>query len=56
MVERILCTQNDRSVVLIRLLVGLAVFLPEGLQKLLFPEALGAGRFARIGIPRCTTH
>lgn len=51
MIERILCTQNDRSVVLIRLLVGLAVFLPEGLQKLLFPEALGAGRFARIGIP-----
>lgn len=24
---------------------------PEGLQKLLFPEILGAGRFARIGIP-----
>ena len=37
--------------ILIRLLVGLAVFFPEGLQKLIFPDVLGAGRFARIGIP-----
>ena len=37
--------------ILIRLLVGLAVFFPEGLQKLIFPDMLGAGRFARIGIP-----
>jgi putative oxidoreductase len=37
--------------ILIRLLVGLVVFLPEGLQKLIFPDVLGAGRFARIGIP-----
>jgi len=36
---------------LFRLLVGLVVFLPEGIQKLIFPEILGAGRFARIGIP-----
>src|SRR3990167_653650 len=27
------------------------VFIPEGLQKLIFPDVLGAGRFARIGIP-----
>lgn len=33
------------------LLVGLAVFLPEGIQKLAFPDILGAGRFAKIGIP-----
>jgi len=26
------------------------VFLSEGIQKFLFPEALGAGRFAKIGI------
>jgi putative oxidoreductase len=39
------------STILIRLLVGLVVFLPEGIQKLTFPEVLGAGRFARIGIP-----
>ena len=38
------------AVVLIRLLVGL-VFLSEGIQKFLFPEALGVGRFVKIGIP-----
>jgi uncharacterized membrane protein YphA (DoxX/SURF4 family) len=38
------------AVILIRLLVG-AVFLSEGIQKFLFPDALGAGRFAKIGIP-----
>jgi uncharacterized membrane protein YphA (DoxX/SURF4 family) len=37
--------------ILVRLLVGLVVFLPEGIQKLIFPNILGAGRFANIGIP-----
>jgi len=37
-------------VIFIRLAVGL-VFLPEGIQKLAFPEILGSGRFAGIGIP-----
>jgi uncharacterized membrane protein YphA (DoxX/SURF4 family) len=37
--------------ILVRLLVGLVVFLPEGIQKLAFPQILGAGRFAAIGIP-----
>jgi putative oxidoreductase len=37
--------------ILVRLLVGLIVFLPEGIQKLAFPDLLGAGRLARIGIP-----
>ena len=37
--------------ILIRLLVGLVVFFPEGIQKLVFPNLLGAGRFAKIGIP-----
>ncbi|MES2648572.1 MAG: DoxX family protein [Bacteroidota bacterium] len=36
--------------VLISGIVGL-IFLSEGIQKFLFPESLGAGRFARIGIP-----
>lgn len=49
--DRILNTAEDPTVILIRLLVGLVVFLPEGLQKLLFPSLLGAGRFAAIGIP-----
>jgi putative oxidoreductase len=38
------------AVVLVRLIVG-GVFLSEGIQKFLFPAALGAGRFAKIGIP-----
>jgi putative oxidoreductase len=37
--------------ILVRLIVGLVVFFPEGLQKLIFPGILGAGRFANIGIP-----
>lgn len=35
---------------LLRILVGW-VFLSEGIQKFLFPEALGTGRFTKIGIP-----
>jgi putative oxidoreductase len=42
--------QAPAAVVLVRLLVGL-VFFSEGVQKFLFSEALGAGRFAKIGIP-----
>ena len=37
--------------ILVQLLVGLVVFLPEGIQKLIYADALGAGRFAKIGIP-----
>jgi uncharacterized membrane protein YphA (DoxX/SURF4 family) len=32
-------------------MIGLVVFVPEGLQKLIFPALLGAGRFAHIGFP-----
>ena len=39
-----------RAVFLIRLMVG-GVFLAEGIQKFLYPSELGAGRFAKIGIP-----
>ncbi len=38
------------ATLLIRLMVG-GVFLAEGLQKFLYPLEVGAGRFARIGIP-----
>lgn len=47
----LLRTRETGWTILVRLLVGLVVFFPEGLQKLLFPAVLGAGRFARIGIP-----
>jgi uncharacterized membrane protein YphA (DoxX/SURF4 family) len=38
------------SVVLVRLMVGW-VFMSEGIQKFLYPAALGVGRFEKIGIP-----
>jgi putative oxidoreductase len=38
------------SIILIRALVG-CVFLSEGIQKILFPDEIGAGRFAIIGLP-----
>jgi len=50
MLDRLLTSNAPRTTVIIRLLVGL-VFLSEGIQKFLFPEALGAGRFTKIGIP-----
>jgi len=45
------CTSRaPAATVLIRLIVG-SVFLSEGIQKFLFPDALGVGRFVKIGIP-----
>src|SRR5437588_1519353 len=48
--RRILATDAPAAVLLIRLIVG-GVFLSEGIQKFVFPEALGVGRFTKIGIP-----
>ncbi len=48
--QSILATANDPTIILIRLMVG-AVFLSEGIQKLLFPATRGAGRFEKIGLP-----
>lgn len=39
---------DDHRSLLPRIIVGL-VFLSEGIQKFLFPELVGAGRFERIG-------
>ena len=50
-IRSLLATRAEASTLLIRLSIGLVVFVPEGVQKLMFPEILGAGRFARIGIP-----
>jgi uncharacterized membrane protein YphA (DoxX/SURF4 family) len=47
---KLMCSQAPGATVLVRLLVG-AVFFEEGIQKFLFPDLLGAGRFTRIGIP-----
>lgn len=48
--KRLLATDAPAAVILIRLSVG-AVFLSEGIQKFLYPDALGVGRFIKIGIP-----
>jgi uncharacterized membrane protein YphA (DoxX/SURF4 family) len=48
--ERLLRSDAPAIVLLIRVMVG-AVFVSEGIQKFLFPDQLGAGRFSRIGLP-----
>ena len=48
--RRLMTTTAPASVVLIRIAVG-SVFLSEGIQKFLFPNDLGVGRFVKIGIP-----
>lgn len=42
--------RTAKALLLVRILVGW-VFLFEGIQKFLFPDALGVGRFVKIGIP-----
>jgi putative oxidoreductase len=44
----ILGTTNDKKIILIRIIVGL-IFISEGIQKYLFLEILGPGRFQEIG-------
>ncbi len=46
----ILKTAYDNRGMLIRLAVGM-IFLTEGIQKFLFPDLLGTGRFMKIGFP-----
>lgn len=48
--KKLLATNAPPAVLLVRLLVG-GVFLSEGIQKFLYPELRGAGRFATLGIP-----
>jgi putative oxidoreductase len=50
MIQKILQTQAPAATILIRVMTG-GIFLSEGIQKFLYPAALGAGRFAKIGIP-----
>jgi uncharacterized membrane protein YphA (DoxX/SURF4 family) len=45
----LLATRAPKATIALRAAVG-AVFLSEGIQKFLFADALGAGRFAKIGI------
>lgn len=50
MFRKLIHTDNSKTTILIRLMVG-AVFLSEGIQKFLFADTLGAGRFEKIGLP-----
>lgn len=49
-VDKLLTTRAPSATILIRLMAG-SVFLSEGIQKFLFPDQLGVGRFVKIGIP-----
>lgn len=46
----LLNTKASCWIMFIRLSLAL-VFIPEGIQKLIHPDALGAGRFLKMGIP-----
>ena len=48
--RKFLASHAPAVVILIRLMLA-GVFLSEGLQKFLYPDALGVGRFSKIGIP-----
>jgi len=48
--QRLTRSSAPATTILIRILVG-AVFFSEGIQKFLLSDALGVGRFAKIGIP-----
>jgi uncharacterized membrane protein YphA (DoxX/SURF4 family) len=50
LLRRLTDARGDDANLVIRIMVG-AVFLSEGIQKFLYPEALGVGRFVKIGIP-----
>ena len=50
LMRKLVNTHASLNVILIRLIVG-GTFFSEGIQKFVYPDALGAGRFAKIGIP-----
>ncbi len=50
MFDRLLKTEAPIATLLIRFVVGF-VFLSEGIQKFVYPDRLGVGRFIAIGIP-----
>jgi len=54
MLERITISHAPAATVLIRIVVG-TVFLSEGIQKFIFPDEVGAGRFAKIPIANAET-
>lgn len=50
LLNRLRATDCDKATILIRCIVGY-VFVTEGIQKFLYSDSLGVGRFLKIGIP-----
>ena len=48
--KKLYSTTSSLAPLLIRLMVG-AVFFSEGIQKFLYPDERGVGRFIKIGLP-----
>lgn len=48
--DQYLKTDTDKTIILIRFLVGV-VFVSEGIQKFIYADLRGPGRFEGIGIP-----
>lgn len=48
--QSLISTRAPAAAILVRLMVGV-VFLSEGILKFMQPDALGVGRFVKIGIP-----
>lgn len=46
---RLIKTDSDKATILIRFIVGY-IFILEGIQKFVYSESLGVGRFIKIGI------
>ncbi len=46
--KKLVNTVNDNRSLIPRIIIGL-VFLSEGIQKFLYPEIVGVGRFEKIG-------
>ncbi|SHG52596.1 Uncharacterized membrane protein YphA, DoxX/SURF4 family [Fodinibius roseus] len=51
MLKNLIQTNASKLTILIRLMVGL-VFLSEGIQKFIFPNSRGIGRFESMGFPQ----
>lgn len=50
LLRRLIRSDAPAAAFIIRLMVG-AVFLSEGIQKFLYPDSVGVGRFTKIGLP-----
>jgi len=50
MFQKIIQTDLSKTTIIIRFMVGV-IFVSEGIQKILYAEKLGTGRFVKIGLP-----